>query len=71
MLLRLAALNALEVYQHERDALSLPFLRLTDTIASFSWSLDEVQELHGQLSELDEREATYLAGFAGSPSLAA
>jgi len=63
--------KALEAYQHERDAHSLPFLRLTDTIASFSWSLDQLQEMHVQLSELMNREAGYLAGLARSPSLAA
>ena len=31
--------QALEEYQRERDALSLPFLRITDAIASFSWDL--------------------------------
>jgi len=63
--------KSLEAYQHERDAFSVPFLRLTDTIASFLWTLKEVQELHVQLSELMNREASHLAGFAQSTSLAA
>jgi flavin-dependent dehydrogenase len=63
--------RALEMYQQERDALSVPFLRITDAIASFSWSLSEVQELHMQLSALMNAEAAHLAGFAPSPSLAA
>src|SRR5262249_24930869 len=37
--------QALEASQHERDPLSLPFLSITDAIASFSWNLDEVKEL--------------------------
>src|SRR5262249_27905988 len=63
--------QALEAYQRERDALSLPFLRITDAVASFSWSLTEVQELHLQLSAVMNAEANHLAGFARSPSLAA
>lgn len=63
--------RALEMYQHERDALSLPLLRITDAIASFSWSLDEVRALHVQLSAVMNAEAEYLAGFARSHSLAA
>jgi len=63
--------RALEIYQRERDALSVPFLRITDAIASFSWSLDEVQALHMQLSALMNAEAAHIAGFTRSPSLAA
>jgi flavin-dependent dehydrogenase len=63
--------RALERYQRERDALSLPFLHITDAVASFSWSFDEVQQLHMQLSGLMNAQAAHLAGFARSPSLAA
>jgi flavin-dependent dehydrogenase len=63
--------QALETYQQERDTLSLPFLRITDAISSFSWSLDEVKELHEQLSAVMKAEATYVAGFVRPPSLAA
>src|SRR5215468_9461894 len=63
--------QALEAYQHERDTLSLPFLRVTDAIASFSWNLDKVKELHEQLSAVMKAEASYVAGFARPPSLAA
>jgi flavin-dependent dehydrogenase len=63
--------KALEGYQHERDALSLPFLRITETIASFSWSFDEIKELHVQLSAAMKAEANHVAGLVRSPSLAA
>ena len=62
---------AFEAYQRERDALSLPFLRITDAIASFSWSLHEVKELHMQLSVAMKTEASHVAGLVRSPSLAA
>jgi flavin-dependent dehydrogenase len=62
---------ALEAYQRERDALSLPFLRITDAIASFSWSLDEVKQLHMQLNAAMKAEASHVAGLVRSPSLAA
>jgi flavin-dependent dehydrogenase len=63
--------GALEAYQRERDALSLPFLRITDAIASFSWSLDKVKELHRELSAIMKAEASHVADFVRSPSLAA
>jgi flavin-dependent dehydrogenase len=63
--------QTLEAYQHERDALSLPFLRMTDAIASFSWSLDKVKELHRELSAIMKTEASHVADFVQSPSLAA
>ena len=42
--------GALAGYQHRRDALSRRSIRITDAIASFRWSLDEVKALHAQLS---------------------
>lgn len=42
--------RALEAYQHERDEHSLPFLRVTDAIASFSWDIDGIKQLHADLS---------------------
>jgi len=62
--------QALDAYQQERDELSMPFLRLTDAIASFSWSLDEVKELHVQLSAVMNRETNRVAGLVRSPSFA-
>jgi flavin-dependent dehydrogenase len=63
--------RALEDYQRERDALSLPFMRVTDAIASFSWDLDEVKELHAGLSALMNTEVDHTASFSQLPSLAA
>jgi flavin-dependent dehydrogenase len=74
LLTRAAAIGsaeALKAYQRERDALSLPFLRITDAIASFSWSLDDVKEMHIQLSAAMKAEASHVAGLNRPPSLAA
>lgn len=63
--------RALENYQHERDALSLPFLRITDAIASFSWDLDEVKQLHAEMSTIMKTETNHIANLSTAPSLAA
>jgi len=63
--------RALETYQHERDAQSLPFMRVTDAIASFSWDLDEVKRLHAELSAIMKAEADRIARLSQMPSLAA
>jgi menaquinone-9 beta-reductase len=43
--------QAFSHYQRVRDDLSLGMLQVTDRIASFEWTLDNLQELHRQLSE--------------------
>lgn len=63
--------RALAAYQRDRDALSLPFLRTTDAIASFSWELDDVSRLHAALSAAMKEEVEHIASLARSPSLAA
>jgi flavin-dependent dehydrogenase len=63
--------RALAAYQRERDALSLPFLRITDAIASFSWDLDEVKQLHVDLSAAMKAETNHVASFSQLSSLAA
>jgi menaquinone-9 beta-reductase len=63
--------QALETYQNERDALSLPLLRITDAVASFSWSFDEIRRLHDDLSAVMKAEAKHVAGLSKFPSLAA
>jgi flavin-dependent dehydrogenase len=63
--------RALAAYQSERDALALPLLRITDTIAGFAWTLDEVMALHVQLSAIMNAEASYVAGLSQLPSIAA
>ena len=59
--------RALEAYQHERDALSLPFLQVTDAIASFSWSVAEVKQLHMELSAVMKTEAHHIANLSPAP----
>jgi flavin-dependent dehydrogenase len=63
--------RALEAYQRERDALSLPFMRVTDAIASFSWELDEVKQLHADLSAAMKAEVNHIANLSPLASLAA
>lgn len=54
---------ALEAYQHERDALSQSLLHVTEAIASFRWSLDEIKNLHASLSASMRAECEYMAGL--------
>jgi 2-polyprenyl-6-methoxyphenol hydroxylase-like FAD-dependent oxidoreductase len=63
--------RALAAYQHERDELSLPFMHVTDAIASFSWDFDEVKQLHAEMSAVMKTEANYIASLSQKPSLAA
>jgi flavin-dependent dehydrogenase len=63
--------RGLEAYQSERDALSLPLLRITDAIAAFSWDLEEVKALHTQLSTVMNAEGSYIAGLSELSPLAA
>jgi 2-polyprenyl-6-methoxyphenol hydroxylase-like FAD-dependent oxidoreductase len=55
--------GALEAYQHERNALSEPLFHVTEAIASFRWSLDEVKNLHASLSTSMRAECEYMAGL--------
>ncbi len=48
--------RALAGYQEQRDALALPLHDLSDRVASFEWTLDEVRELHLALSREMNRE---------------
>jgi 2-polyprenyl-6-methoxyphenol hydroxylase-like FAD-dependent oxidoreductase len=63
--------RGLEAYQRERDALSVPLMRATDAIASFSWDLDEVKQLHADLSAAMKAEANHIANLSPLASLAA
>jgi flavin-dependent dehydrogenase len=54
-------LHAMARYQQERDALSIPLFRVTETIASFRWTLDEMKALHGQLSAAMKAETSHMA----------
>ena len=46
-------------------------MRATDAIASFSWDLDEVKQLHADLSAAMKAEANHIANLSQEPSLAA
>src|SRR5262249_52874833 len=63
--------HALAAYQRQRDALSLPFLRVTDAIASFAWDFYAVKQLHADLSAAMKAETEHVASLSRSPSLAA
>ena len=54
---------ALETYQHERDVLSQPLFHVTEAIASFRWSLDEIKSLHASLSASMRAEGEYMASL--------
>ena len=59
--------GAMSAYQEERDVLSLPLFELTDAIASFDWTLDEVKSLHSRLSAAMKVEVAALAGQPDPP----
>jgi flavin-dependent dehydrogenase len=63
--------RALEAYQRERDALSLPLMRITDVIASFEWDLDEIKRLHAELSAAMKTEVNHIASLSQLAYLAA
>ena len=39
-------------YETERDEHAVPMLEVTDAIASFAWTLDELMELHRRLQSV-------------------
>jgi len=51
---------ALAQYQTTRDDLSTRLLDVTDEIASFDWTLEELKALHHALSDEMKREVAYL-----------
>lgn len=53
--------HAMSAYHQERDALSVPLFVVTDAVASFDWTLDEVKALHVQLSSAMKVETARLA----------
>jgi 2-polyprenyl-6-methoxyphenol hydroxylase-like FAD-dependent oxidoreductase len=69
---RSAPAEALGHYEQVRDQLAAPFFAITDRIASFEWTLAEVQQLHRDMSELMQREVDTLAGLdtAGASQVA-
>jgi len=63
--------GALADYQNTRDALSRPLFDVTDAIASFRWTLDEIKSLHAQLSASMQAEADHVATLSIPDNLAA
>ncbi len=62
---------ALEAYQEQRDDLGRRLLDTTDRIASFDWTLEEVQRMHRTLSEEMAREVAFLGTLdADMPAIA-
>lgn len=64
--------RALGEYERVRDALSVRFFDITDRIASFDWTPDEVQPLHLAMSEVMQHEVDTLLDrdTAGAPLVA-
>jgi flavin-dependent dehydrogenase len=60
--------GGLETYQRDRDALSLPFMRVTDAVASFSWDIDEIKLLHADLSAATKAETNQVASLGQLPA---
>lgn len=63
--------RAIAFYQQERDALSRTLFQITDSIASFQWSLDEVKALHARLSTSMRAECERMAHMSAPGRLAA
>jgi flavin-dependent dehydrogenase len=53
--------SALFEYQETRDRLSAELFDITDAIAGYDWTLDEIKELHLRLSDAMNREVAQLA----------
>jgi menaquinone-9 beta-reductase len=53
---------AMTSYEQLRDQLSVPLFDTTEAIASYDWSLAEVQSLHLELSDAMKREVSHLRG---------
>jgi len=68
---RVGTPQALADYQHQRDALAVPFMQLSDRIGSFDWDLASVKELHHQLSEMMASECDVVRAFDGEAARAA
>jgi flavin-dependent dehydrogenase len=63
--------GALADYQNMRDALSRPLFDVTDAIASYQWSFDEIKALHADLSAAMKAEGEHVASLTMPISLAA
>lgn len=63
--------HAFHAYQDTRDALSRQLFDITDDIASFRWTIDEVKTLHSQLSAAMRAETHHMAGLSRPNPVAA
>ncbi|HVS12683.1 MAG TPA: NAD(P)/FAD-dependent oxidoreductase [Thermoanaerobaculia bacterium] len=61
---------ALVQYQRQRDELSLDLFAATDAIASYAWSMEEVQALHLRMSEAMGPEMEVIRAFDETPGAA-
>jgi 2-polyprenyl-6-methoxyphenol hydroxylase-like FAD-dependent oxidoreductase len=55
---------ALAHYQAERDARGRPLFEVTDAVASLTWDIPSLQQLHASLSEVMKRETAALTNRA-------
>lgn len=62
--------HALDAYAHDRDRRVATVFDVTDTIASFTWTLDEARALHKQLADAMAAEVRDLHAFALEGALA-
>jgi 2-polyprenyl-6-methoxyphenol hydroxylase-like FAD-dependent oxidoreductase len=59
--------RALENYGRERNARAEEFLDLSDRIASYAWSMDELKSYHLRLSQLMKAEMNLIKSFEEEP----
>ena len=53
--------SALAEFQTARDDLAMEFMQLSDEVAGFGWTLEEVQQLHVKLARVMAREVAAMA----------
>ena len=61
----------LSEYQNIRNELSADLFRITEQIASFEWTLDQLKELHLNLNNIMKAEQEHIVNTASQPKLAA
>lgn len=62
---------ALRRYQQTRDSLSEDLFEVTDAIASFTWDIGELQDLHAALNRVTKQEQNWMADTFQARPLAA
>lgn len=60
--------RALAGYERVRDDLAIPLFDITDAVAGFAWTLDEVQQLHLKMSDAMQAEVDVLAALDSHPT---